>query len=343
MGEEGVVSIPDHQVGVVWPAGRTDNLILSLNLAGDLNYLTEGSPKPHRVVHGHQKNITAIDVAFGETPTLWTGSSDGDICCWDPYSGTASTIDGSPHTNYISSISASPSTPPTIYSVGWDDTLRTASPTAKTFTGTSTKTDGQPKIVVALSSHAIVATHKGIEIFHSGSKIYTLPTTFSPTALAANPDILAIAGDDSTLRIYTLSLNGSSPSLSLKHTIPDISPTITTLALLPNQYLAAGFSNGKILVYSLADWSVAITRWSAHTARVNAIRWHESGRYAASGSLDGAVFVWSVKKPGMRVSVGNAHRDGVNGVGWVSEDVLVSVGGDGCVKRWRVGGLDFKS
>lgn len=48
MGEEGTVSIPDHQVGVVWPAGRSDGLIISLNLAGDLSYLTEGTLKIQR-------------------------------------------------------------------------------------------------------------------------------------------------------------------------------------------------------------------------------------------------------------------------------------------------------
>jgi WD repeat-containing protein 1 (actin-interacting protein 1) len=50
---EGNVSIPDHQVGVVWPAGRSDGMVVSLNLAGDLNYLVVSRHYPcHRLFFG---------------------------------------------------------------------------------------------------------------------------------------------------------------------------------------------------------------------------------------------------------------------------------------------------
>ena len=41
-GEEGMVSVPDQQVGVVWASGRSDGLIISVSLSGDINYLNEG-------------------------------------------------------------------------------------------------------------------------------------------------------------------------------------------------------------------------------------------------------------------------------------------------------------
>jgi len=337
MGEEGAISVPDHQVGVVWPAGRSDGLIISLNLAGNLTYLHKGTPKPQNVVQGHQKSITAMDVA-PETKTLWTGSSEGCTCIWDTATGVASTPDGSPHTNYISAISASPS-PAAIYSVGWDDTLRSASPSAKTFTGISAKTDGQPKSVAVIGAHAIVVTNKGIEVFHSGKKIYTQPTKFSPLALAAMETLLAVAGDDSTLHISSLSLSASSATLTSKKEIPLSGGTITTLSFSPSaSLLAAGFSNGQITVYDTASWEPSITRWSAHTSRVNSIRWNEEGTNAVSGGLDGSVYVWSVKKPGMRVRA-EACREGVNGVCWLGEGRVASVGGDGSVKVWGVEGL----
>jgi WD40 repeat protein len=130
MGEEGKVSIPDHQVGVVWPAGRSDGLVISLNLAGDLNYLTEGSPKPQKVVQGHQKSITAITCSAdnGSEQTFFTGSSDGRICTWNMPTGAAETVDGDGHKNYVSGLAASSGR---IYSVGWDDTLRSIDVSAK--------------------------------------------------------------------------------------------------------------------------------------------------------------------------------------------------------------------
>ncbi|MCJ1436907.1 WD40 repeat-like protein [Xylographa pallens] len=336
MGEEGSVSIPDHQVGVVWPAGRSDGLIISLNLAGDLSYLTEGTPKVQRVVQGHQKNITSLAVVSDST-TLWTGSSDGRICSWDTSTGVASTPDGSPHTNYVSGLAASSAT--AVYSIGWDDTLRTLDTAAQTFTGDAQKTSGQPSAVAVAGSHTLVATHKGIDVFANGQRTSSLPTSYAPTALAASSSLVAIAGDDSTLYIHPFSSSGTLAAKP-QHTLPSPSSQPTTLAFSPSgTLLAAGFSNGKISVYATTDWSVAISRWSAHTSRVNCIRWNREGTYAVSGGLDGSVFVWSVAKPGMRVQAAVAHGGGVNAVGWVGDGRVVSVGGDACVKRWEVGRL----
>jgi WD repeat-containing protein 1 (actin-interacting protein 1) len=68
------VNVDYQQVGVVWPAGRSDGLIISLSLSGQLNYLNETSSKPTKAVSGHQKNITALTTSTeSSTPTLWTG------------------------------------------------------------------------------------------------------------------------------------------------------------------------------------------------------------------------------------------------------------------------------
>ena len=338
MGEEGSVSIPNHQVGVVWPAGRSDGLILSLSLAGDLNYLTEGSPRPQKVVQGHQKNITTVGVtrtrnSGGET--LWTGSSDGRVCCWDTSSGRGETADGESHTNYVSGVATS--SEGQIYSVGWDDTLRSLDALAKTFIGGPLKTDGQPIGIATSGKKAIVATHKGIDVFEDGQKTGELKTKFSPSAIAANDLLVAVGNDDSVLRIYSLSNN----QFSLRKEVQESSSLITCLAFSPDgSLLAVGFSNGKITVYKSDDWTVAISRWSSHTGRVTAIAWSSSGTHAVSSGLDTNVFVWSVSKPGMRINVPNAHKDGVNSVAWIDHDTkVVSVGGDAAVKVWRVQGL----
>lgn len=338
MGEEGKVSVPDHQVGVVWPAGRSDGLIISLNLSGDLTYLSEGEPAPRRVVHGHQKNITAVALSESKAsgPTLFTGSSDGRICNWDIAAGTADFVDGDGHSNYVSSITSAPDG--RIYSVGWDDTLRSIDTTASVFTGSATATDGQPKCVAATPGGGLtaVATHKGVETFNrDGQKQKDIHFgTISPTAIAATDDLLAVAGDDSILHIL------SHISLSPRHKLTALNSTISTLAFSPTvQYLAAGFSNGKISVFDTATWEVAISRWSSHTGRVTGISWNEEGTHAVSGGLDTNVYVWSVKKPGMRVGRTNAHKDGVNGVEWVGGGKVVSVGGDAAVKAWKVEGL----
>ena len=119
------VSIPDQQVGVVWPHGRSDGLVISVDLEGNLNYLSQSSSKPVKVVQGHQKNVTAACMTSkaSSSPTLWTGSSEGRVRAWST-SGTASEVDGECHSNYVSGLCSS-SDGARMYSVGWDDSLRT--------------------------------------------------------------------------------------------------------------------------------------------------------------------------------------------------------------------------
>ena len=333
MGEEGKISIPDHQVGVVWPAGRSDGLIISLGLSGDLNYLQEGKPGTLRTVQGHQKNITAItaDEEFSSNPTFFTGSSDGRICAYDG-TGNGETIDGDSHKNYVSGLTTS--TSGRIYSVAWDDTLRSIDTAAKTVTGSATKTDGQPRGVALTSSNTVIATHKGLYLLSpkDNSVIKHVPTTYAPTVLAAGKTHIAVAGDDSQQHMYDLHLNHYK---SIPH-----QSQVTAFAFSPaaNSYLAVGFASGKIIVFEPNNPEPVITRWSAHTGRVMSIDWDEKGERAVSGGLDTEIFVWSVRKPGQRISVSLAHKEGVHGVRWAGGDVVVSVGGDAAVKRWRVEG-----
>ncbi|KAL8692209.1 MAG: hypothetical protein Q9218_002709, partial [Villophora microphyllina] len=103
----------------------------------------------------------------------------------------------------------------------------------------------------------------------------------SPTAVAANDELLAVAGDDSSLHIL------APASLNTKHKLSSLNSTISTLSFSPTgDHLAAGFSNGKISVFDTKTWEVAISRWSSHTGRVTGISWNKEGTHAVSGGLD---------------------------------------------------------
>ena len=332
MGEEGAVSILDQQVGVTWPAGRSDGLVISVDLEGNLNYLVEGSPKPSQRVQGHQKNITAATIG-GSKPTLYTGSYEGRVCSWDLATGAADKIDGDSHTSYVADFAAEPKAD-RVHSVGWDDTLRCIS--ASTFTGTAQGVGAQPKAIAVSSTGMVyVATSDAVVVFKNGSdKLGSVPTK-GVTSIACYGDVLAVGHDDKSISIYSLSTPGQ-PELTSKD-LRRATGAISKLAFSPHgKYLAAGVSNGKIMVYSTADWSVATDRWSAHTARVTSIAWSSDEAYAVSGSLDTNVYVWSVKDPGRRIKALNAHKDGVNGVGWEASGRILSTGGDATVKIWKV-------
>jgi WD40 repeat protein len=338
LGGEGNVSIPDQQVGVVWPAGRSDGMVISLSLAGDLNYLAEGSQKPTRVIQGHNKSITALGSSHdGKSQTFWTGSFDGRVCSWDSASGLGSVVEGSSHTNQVAAFTT---TPDRAYSVGWDDTLRIVDTAGKTFLGEAAKLTAQPKGTASAEGRLFVATASGIDIFSKDSLVGTFPTKeFTPTAISAHGSLIAVGTDQHAVHIYTVD---SSNKLNEKEKMENSAPMITALAFSPDgSLLAVGGSSGKIIVYNTGSWDIKTDRWSAHTARVLSIGWNAEGTHAVSGGLDTNVFVWSLASPGKRVKAANAHKDGVFGTCWLDGGKKVaSTGGDAALKIWDVSKLE---
>ena len=331
------VSIRDHQVGVVIPHGRSDGLIISANLDGELIYLNESKDEPVKILQGHQKGITALGAGSdGKGSSLWSGSFDGRVCHWDVASGTSSTVDGQQHTNQVARIVSEPGK---IFSTGWDDTLRTVDESAKTFLGESTQLSAQPRDASTSSGLLYVATASGISVYSGGKLLKDHALSYSPGAIASSGSIVAVGAGENSVKIYKGDGGGD-----LQETKSITNPTgnISVLAFSKDgSHLAAGNSIGKIYVYKTDTWDVAADRWSAHTGRVTCIAWDHSGEYAASGSLDTNVFVWCLEKKnqGKRIKAANAHKDGVHGVSWVKGGKVASGGGDATVKIWNVQNL----
>ncbi|KAF2739545.1 WD40 repeat-like protein [Polyplosphaeria fusca] len=337
MGEEGTPSIPDQQVGVVWPSGRSDGLIISVDLDGNLNYLVSGTPSPTKVVRGHQKNVTAAGISGS---TFFTGSYDGRVLAWDIPTGFAEKIDGDSHSNYVAGFTASDSkSEAQVFSVGWDDTFRSISVPNKIFTGDVGSLGSQPKGIATTQGLVLVASSDSISIYSEGQKAGSTPVKYSPTSIAASGSMVAVGGDDKLVHIYTLSAK------TLKETGTELRRATAPISALSfsasGDKLAAGANNGKIFVFETSgEWKIVTDRWSAHTARVTAIAWNSSEELAASGSLDTNVFVWSIKEPGKRIKALNAHKDGVTGVAWDKFGRVLSTGGDASIKVWKVEGWE---
>ncbi|KAJ2901752.1 putative WD repeat-containing protein C9G1.05 [Zalerion maritima] len=324
--------IPDQQVGVVWTP-RADGLIVSINLAGDLIYLKEGSDEPSKVVHGHNKTITAMQTGK-DGKAIWTGSFDGRVCAWDMSTGTADAITGEGHTGQVTAFAEGDGGE--AFSVAWDDTIREIGKGA--FVEASKKAlGGQPKGATNARGKTFVATLNGVSVFAGGSLKEEVKAGFAPSAIAASGEFVAVGGDGNAVVIY------SSSGSSLKETGTKLTTSTSAISALSfsadGKYLAAGNNAGKVIAFRTSDWGVETTRWGAHTAKITSVQWNAAGTHAVSGSLDTHVYVWSLAKPGERVKVLNAHKDGVTGVGWLGDGRVVSTGGDAAVKIWVVKGL----
>ncbi|KAL4927421.1 transcriptional regulator of RNA polII, SAGA, subunit-domain-containing protein [Aspergillus undulatus] len=332
IGGEGNSNVQDQQVGVVWPPGRSDNLLISLSLSGDLNYLVEGTPEPRQVIQGHQKNITSLTTLGSSSgnETLWTGSFDGRVCGWDVSTGKAEEIEGDQSTSYIAGLTSTQEGAGRIYSVSWDDTIRSVDVGARTYTGSSSKLIGQPKGIAAGEKTVLVATSESVEIHNDGQKVGDFKTNFSVTTVAAHGNVAAIGGDDSTVQIADIS--GS--TLTAKREIKTGRDAVSALAFSPDgSNLAIGDSRGRVLVYKVADGSLVNDRWTAHTSRITSIAWNDNSKHLVSGALDTNIFVWSLTAPGDWLQVTNAHKEGVNGVAWIAGgSKIASAGADAAVK-----------
>ncbi|KAL2809289.1 transcriptional regulator of RNA polII, SAGA, subunit-domain-containing protein [Aspergillus granulosus] len=331
IGGEGSTDVQDQQVGVVWPSGRSDNLLISLSLSGDLNYLVEGTPEPRQVIQGHQKNITSLTTfGQGESETLWTGSFDGRVCSWDVPRGTAEEIEGDRHPSYVAGLAPTQEGAGRIYSVGWDDTIRSIDIGAKTYTGTSSKLSGQPKGIAAGNATVLVATPENVEIHKDGQKVGDFKPSSSVTAVAAHGSVAAIGREDATVQICDISGSTLTPKKDIKASRDPVS----ALAFSPDgSNIAIGDSRGRVLVYKVADGSLVIDRWTAHTSRITSIAWNSNGTHLVSGGLDTNIFVWSLTTPGDWLQESHAHKEGVNGVAWIADgSKIASAGADAAVK-----------
>lgn len=336
MGDGDVIDFQDQQVGVVWPSGRSDGLVISLSLSGNLNYLVEDLPQPRQVLQGHQKSITSL-TKFGSgegDETLWTGSFDGRICRWDATTGNAQQIEGEGHSGYISGLTTTPEGNGRVYSAGWDDTLRSVDVVAETYTGSVTKLSGQPRAIAAGASIVLVASSEAVEVFHDGQKTSEFDSTSTVTSIAAHQGITAIGGEDSFIQICDI----SDSSLTLKTKIKASRNPISALSFSPDgSFLAAGDTRGRVLIFKSDEGTLVNDRWTAHTARITSIAWNEKGTHIASGGLDTNIFVWNMSNPGDWIQVPNAHKEGVSGVAWIAGgSKIVSAGVDAAVKVWTV-------
>jgi WD40 repeat protein len=313
-----------------------------------LNYLHKNSSKPSKVVSGHQKNVTALTSSGeGADATLWTGSSEGRLCSWATSSGIAETVEGKGHSNIISGLAATTSGKHAqIYSVGWDDSLRTTDVDAKTFIGDPTSLGSQPKALTCTSeSLLVVAQLESVIVYRDGEEDGELPLKSTPTSLASSGNTVAIGSQDSSLRLFSV-VAGKAPKQTA--VVEQVSATpITAIAFSRDGSLvAAGTAAGKIYVYKISSGITGLVtgsqtlelvtdRWSAHTAKITCIAWNQEGSGAVSGSLDTNIFAWSLKEPGKRVKETNAHKEGVNGIVWLG-DTVYSTGADATVKKWKV-------
>ena len=209
--DDGVVRVAHQQLGVTWPGGRADGLVISVDLEGRLNYFEPRSAQPVRVVRGHQKAITAAALD-AEAHTLITGSSDGRVRAWDVATGAADEVIGAAHGSYVTGMAAPAPPESRVYSVGWDDRLWGIDCATRACVGAPVPMPGQPRAVATTSvdgrAFVLVATPEGIQVL-SGSETISTHALPAPTCLAAAAHVIAAGTAAHGLHVFHLSATGT--------------------------------------------------------------------------------------------------------------------------------------
>ena len=329
-------NVNDQQVGNLWAGSH----LLSLSLGGEFNYFDLRSEKPVKVVHGHQKAITAFETVHG-SDCFFSGSYDGRIYEWDLAGDClAKAVSGSGHTNQVSSISQQ--SPSNVVSIGLDDTVRSINLKSHSFSETVLSTDSQPQALASSAklSVSVVATVKQLVVIDSGNnKLAALDIKYTVLSLAISPDGTELAVGSEDQKVYLYSLAATTGELQKKpQELTYNRGMITALAYSPNgKLLAAGDSDRKIMVYETGTGELKFNEWVFHSARVNCIAWSQDSVYAVSGGLDRDIYVWNTVKPMKFCVIKGAHQDGVTGVAFSKDGKqVISTGQDACVKVWTI-------
>ncbi|CCX33487.1 WD40-repeat-containing domain protein [Pyronema domesticum] len=332
----------DHQqVSVVWTP-RADDFIISVSLNGDFNYLSPTSDTPLRVIQGHKSPIKTLSITG--TQTSISGDFNGAIYSYDLSKGVATSIQGSGHgENKI--ITGLIKTPRSIFSIGWDDHLRTIID-GKFTAGIAT--DAQPIRACLMGSTTTLAllTTKELRVYTLAgpqpSVAASLKLDFAPTSLSAssNGEIAVTTGEGTpSIFIYSYSsgaITKKEQSLPISHSVG------TALSYSPGgTHLAAGDGAGKIFIFTTNDYKkIATLTWN--TARIEEISWNSRGSHIAVAGLDEQIVVYEASNAGhsKNARMAKAHQGGVNTVKWEhegnNEATLVSAGADATVKRWKL-------
>jgi len=324
-------NIEDQQVSCLWQGEH----LLSVSLAGHITYLDPSNPeKPRRIVKGHNKSITVLTVS-GNRDTLYTGSHDGFVICWDVATGENERITGTGHGNQMNGMIT---VGESVFTCGIDDSIKEINTLTKSFTNTNIKLPSQPRGLAGQGSTLVAPCEKEIVVVENGRLVSSLSVGFEPSCASINgdhPDVAIGGSTDHKVHVYVLHNGNLTLRKELQHNGP-----ITDCAFSPdNQYLVAADANRRLILYRLPEFEVVTKedQWGFHSAKVNCVSWSPDSSLVASGSLDTSIIVWSVEKPNKHLIIKNAHpQSQITRLAWLDNSTIVSVGQDCNTRFWNI-------
>ncbi|KAL0220344.1 hypothetical protein RCL1_000198 [Eukaryota sp. TZLM3-RCL] len=328
----GINSIEEQVLGVCYH----DGYLYAANYSGDLFKISCESLEIKRVVSGHYSTVTSIAV---QSNLIASSGNDGSIAFWSFEDHKFKTL-GRASRPTDSKVSALSFVDNSLCIAGHGPNLRCVS-----------MSPFEECSVLDLSKFANISTEFSVEdavfrddvvfyvtdnrvVYAKGEETLCSIPVRGGRSIAVNRDasLVAVGTTSGKVHIYTIETNSFVESGSVQMTAE-----VTTLKFSCDNLLACGDASRKIHIFEKKDsWVVRNNQFVFHMGRVNCLDWSPNGQFIVSGGLDGTIFRWNLEAPMARIKTLNAHKMGVTSLVFISNDEVISGGGDGLLRYWKI-------
>lgn len=220
------------------------NQLLSLSLNGNINHYTLEASQPVRVTQGHQTAISCVTVNR-TTGQVYTGSTDGVICCTDAATAMSTRLTGPSSVKSVCGgihngkvVALAVCNDAKLLSVGFDDKMRSAGLDTHEFSDEA-GCAGQPSSLACAGDVTVVASGNDVGLFVSqGAEriggLTNLPYLPTCVALVADGSEVAVGGDDNKTHVYSIA-----DGVLTESGVIETRSAVTAVAYHPNNQVIA--------------------------------------------------------------------------------------------------------
>jgi hypothetical protein len=312
--------------------------MISLSVDGSINYLDTKDPKkPAAVVVANTSTPTCIRADhINGTNMVFSGSQTGEVVAY-AQNGQGTLIVGDSHGAQIVGMAI---TKGLVYTVGWDDTLRSFDPAKGVYGKQTVRLGVQPTGVAASIKHpdlVVVSTMTSIMLIRNFKVVcqVVVEDKYVPhcISISAGGTEVVVGGSDKAAHVFKVSKDKMTDTGVVYDGLQ--AAAVVVVHSPDGKHVAVGDKYKEITLWDRASAKPVVrNKWVFHTSTITDIGFSPDGQYMASTSVDSNVIVWNVAKPMAKTQLKLAHYQGSQSVTWLDNETLMTSGHDYCIRQW---------